>query len=123
MLAALALLPFTSNASARLDWDPMAAVFSGGADGTGALVVILSLAGSLFTFRFWCRGFCPVGAFFNLFNRLACHIGLSPARRHVACDLGIREAGDIDCLQCNRCTKEPGTRMTTGSNFTQKAQP
>ena len=123
VLAALALLPFTYNASARLDWDPMAAVFSGGTDGTGALVVILSLAGSLFTFRFWCRGFCPVGAFFNLFNHLACHIGLSPARRHVACDLGIREAGDIDCLQCNRCTREAGTRMPTGSNFTQKAQP
>lgn len=108
VLVAVALVLFAPVPDARLAWDPLAAAFSGRIEGAAGLLVALSLAGSLFTFRFWCRGFCPVGAFFNLFNRAAAVLGRVPPRRHAACDLGVRGPGDGDCLQCNRCVRGTG---------------
>jgi hypothetical protein len=63
----------------------------------------VSLAGALFYFRFWCRYFCPFGAFLALSNKLALLQRLAPRRRFEHCDLGVREEYDIDCIRCNRC--------------------
>ncbi len=115
VLAAVGLALFTPDAEARLAWDPLAAAFSGTMEGAAALLVAMALAGSLFTFRFWCRGFCPVGAFFNLANRVAALIGAAPARRYARCDLGVRGPGDCDCLQCNRCVRGKGLEATAAA--------
>jgi predicted membrane-bound spermidine synthase len=114
VLAAIGLVLFTADAEARLAWDPLAAVFSGSLDGAAALLVAMALAGSLFTVRFWCRGFCPVGALFNLANRMAALLGRVPARRYGACDLGVQGPDDGDCLQCNRCVRGMGLGSAAG---------
>lgn len=103
-LAVLAL--FTRVPASTLRFDPLVTAFSGHPEGAGALVAVLALAGSVVAFRFWCRVFCPVGAFFLLFNRAASFLGLVPARRYPACDLDVRGPADLECLQCNRCARE-----------------
>ena len=115
ILVAVALAAFAPDPAARLAWDPLAAAFSGRLEGLPAVLVGLALAGSLFTFRFWCRGFCPVGAFLNLFNRAAALLRLAPDRRYDRCDLGVRGAGDGDCLQCNRCVRGTGLDSARGA--------
>lgn len=100
---------FTRDPSAALAWDPLGTFYLGHFPGPAWAVIGLALAGSFLFFRFWCRVFCPVGAFFLLFNRLAGLLGLGPARRYPRCDLGVKGPADIECLQCNRCLREPGT--------------
>jgi len=76
----------------------------------------LTLVGSLFYFRFWCRYFCPAGAFLALGNKLALLQRLAPKRRFEHCDLGVREEYDIDCIRCNRCLtgQDTGVRRRGG---------
>ena len=108
-LLALTLLALFADAPASaLAWDPLAAAFARDGSGLTSPMVVLALAASVPVVRFWCRVFCPVGAFFNLFNRLAGLIGAVPARRYGACDLGVKGPDDLDCLQCNRCARGLG---------------
>lgn len=88
-----------------ISWDPLASVFSGGFSGVGWVVVLFVVIGSLFFFRFYCRIFCPVGAFFLLFNRIALALSLHPRRRYNICDLEVSGPQDGECLQCNRCLR------------------
>lgn len=107
VLALVVLVLFTRAPAEALRFDPLATVFSGRLEGAGAVVALLALAGSLVVFRFWCRVFCPVGAFFLLFNRIAAFLGFVPPRRYAACDLDVHGPADLECLQCNRCAREP----------------
>ncbi len=117
ILVLVVLALFVRVPTAALRFDPLVTAFSGRVEGVGAVVAALALAGSLVVFRFWCRIFCPVGAFFALFNRVASLLGLVPTRRYAACDLDVRGPADLECLQCNRCAREPpATRpMTRGA--------
>jgi len=113
VLTLVALSLFFGNPADAVGWDPLAAVFSGDFEGVAWIVIGLALVGSMFFFRFWCRVFCPVGAFFLLFNRVAGLLGLGPARRYHLCDLGVQGPHDIECLQCNRCVRESGEPVSS----------
>lgn len=63
----------------------------------------VSLIGSLFYYRFWCRYFCPLGALLSLFNKVRLLQSFAPKRQLKRCDLGVRHEFDIDCIQCHRC--------------------
>lgn len=53
-------------------------------------LLVLILAGSVFIPRFFCRYFCPLGAFYALFNRFAFY--------HMSVDYG-------KCTGCKKCEK------------------
>ncbi|NOZ00336.1 MAG: 4Fe-4S binding protein, partial [Deltaproteobacteria bacterium] len=106
LLALLVVSLFSAAPASAVGWDPLATVFSGKAAVVPWVIIGISLVGSAVFFRFWCRVFCPVGAFFLLFNRVAGLIGLGPPRRYQSCDLGVAGPADIGCLQCNRCVRD-----------------
>ncbi len=90
--------------------DPLVHAFSGRLAGPMLLLVVVVGLLSLFSFRFWCRTFCPVGALLSLGGRVGLALGLTPAKRYRACDLGARRDRDGECLHCNRCLT--GATMT-----------
>jgi polyferredoxin len=81
-----------------------------------SLIILSSLIASLFYFRFWCRYFCPFGAFLALSNKIALLQRFAPKRRLEHCDLGVKDEFDIDCIRCNRCLsgKDCGVRHASG---------
>ncbi|HNT88474.1 MAG TPA: 4Fe-4S binding protein, partial [Candidatus Hydrogenedentes bacterium] len=56
--------------------------------------------------RFWCRNLCPAGAFLALLNRPRILRRLSPPTHPARCDLGVRNAEELDCIRCDRCAHE-----------------
>lgn len=114
LLAMVFMMVLSADPMSWLKWDPLSSVFSGRVSGVVLLVIALALLGSALVFRFWCRFFCPVGAFFLLFNRTAGFFGLTPKRAYSACDLGITGSYDIECLQCNRCTRQKTEKVRQG---------
>lgn len=83
--------------------DPLQHVFAGKLSGAALVLVLVALALSLFSFRFWCRTFCPVGALLSLCGRIGLLVGLAPRKRYELCDLGATRDRDTECLHCNRC--------------------
>jgi polyferredoxin len=80
----------------------------------GGWMLVLGLAvllGSLVYVRFWCRYFCPLGAFLALGNKLALLSRFAPRRRLEHCDLGVRHAYDLDCIRCGRCLGGADTKL------------
>ncbi len=75
------------------------------------LVLALSLLGALLYYRFWCRYFCPFGAFLALSNKIALLQRFAPKRRFEHCDLGVKEEYDLDCIRCNRCLSGRDTHI------------
>jgi hypothetical protein len=110
----LALLLIGVWTSGDLVWglfNPMQHSFRLPWQGWMAGILVAVLVGSLFYYRFWCRYFCPFGAFLALTNKLALLQHLAPVRRYPHCDLGVKEAFDIDCIHCNRCLIGQDTRI------------
>lgn len=83
--------------------DPMQHVFGWNASGWMLAVLGVTLVGALFYVRFWCRYFCPLGAFLSLANKVALWPKPAPRRQIERCDLGVRAEHDVDCIRCNRC--------------------
>lgn len=84
--------------------NPMQGLFSNHLNGwLWGVTGIIALA-SLLYFRFWCRFWCPMGAFFAFFNKIALLESFAPKRRFNQCDLGVKHPFDADCIRCNRCT-------------------
>lgn len=81
----------------------------------GLIVLVLSVAGSLFYDRFFCKYLCPMGAFLGLINR----IGLYRVARNndtcthcMACDKAcpvnlrvesVAQVQSSECINCNLC--------------------
>ncbi|MCP3868505.1 MAG: 4Fe-4S binding protein [Gammaproteobacteria bacterium] len=112
LLLALLLIGtgLTGDASLAM-FNPMQHVFGGQWGSWMAGITGMAVIGSLFYFRFWCRYFCPFGAFLALSNKLALLNGMAPKRRFEHCDLGVREEFDIDCIRCNRCLTGKDTHL------------
>jgi len=83
----------------------------GGLGGWMLLLATAALLGSLVYVRFWCRYFCPLGAFLALGNKIALLGRLAPKRRFEHCDLGVRGEYDLDCIRCGRCLGGEDTRL------------
>jgi hypothetical protein len=84
-------------------FNPMQHFFAFQLDGWVLLITSISLIGALFYYRFWCRYFCPFGAFLAIGNKIALLRHSAPQRDFHHCDLGVEDDFDIDCLHCNRC--------------------
>ncbi len=99
-------------------FDPMQHLFGGRLSGWMLWLTGLVLVGALFHYRFWCRYFCPMGAFLALGNKLALLQGLAPKRRFEHCDLGVKGEFDLDCIRCNRCltARDTHVRRTTAAS-------
>lgn len=74
------------------------------------LLLVGFIAGSIFIYRFFCRFFCPLGALYGLFNKIA-FIGVKLDRDACTdcglcagtCKMDIRHVGDHECIQCGEC--------------------
>lgn len=112
VLAVLLIVVWITADNSWAAFNPMQYVFGGHFAGWIGAIILVSLLGSLIYVRFWCRYFCPAGAFLALFNKLALLNRFSPARRFERCDLGVRDEFDVDCIRCNRCIsgKDYGVR-------------
>jgi polyferredoxin len=86
-------------------------VFGGRVTGWMSVLALAVLAASLFYVRFWCRYFCPLGAFLSLTNKLALLERFGPRRRFEHCDLGVHHRFDVDCIRCSRCLSGTDTRV------------
>jgi hypothetical protein len=60
----------------------------------------------VFYSRFWCRYFCPAGAFLSLFNKIAFFSRLLPAKRYANCEYGLSFNDKLDCIYCDKCRFE-----------------
>lgn len=65
---------------------------------------------SIFIFRFFCRFFCPLGAIYGFFNRIAL-IGVKVDKNKCTdcgkcvsvCEMDIKRVGDHECINCGKC--------------------
>ena len=106
LLFLVVLTLFSKDPHGSLSFDPLVTSFSGALSGLPLVLLVVILVGSAVSFRFWCRYFCPVGAFFLLFNRIAKIVGIATKKRYSHCDLDVKGTYDIECLDCNRCRRE-----------------
>lgn len=86
--------------------DPLTTVFSRLREAWVLLLTVAIILVSFFYRRFWCRNLCPVGAFLSLLNLRNPLSRLFAKPRPSHCDMGLRRAGEADCLRCDRCRHE-----------------
>ncbi len=103
LLAFVLLVAWWTGESRHAAFDPMQHLFAWRLKGWLAVIAVVTLLASLVYYRFWCRYFCPIGAFLNLGNKLALAQWLGPKRRIEHCDLGVADDFDVDCIRCHRC--------------------
>ena len=111
LLAGMLIAVWLSGDTLWAAFDPMQQVFGGSMAGWMLVLAAAVLLGSLVYVRFWCRYFCPLGAFLALGNKLALLGRLAPRRRFEHCDLGVRGEYDLDCIRCGRCLGGSDTRL------------
>ncbi|MEA3275643.1 MAG: 4Fe-4S binding protein, partial [Pseudomonadota bacterium] len=111
LLAAMLIGVWVSGEGIWASFDPMQHAFGGSLMGWMLILLIAVLLGSLFYVRFWCRYFCPLGAFLALSNKLAFLEKIAPKRRFEHCDLGVRGQFDLDCIRCSRCVTGRDTHV------------
>ena len=84
---------------------------------TSKVVILVGFIGAaLFSYRPWCKVFCPLGGFLALFNRwslfhlrfqsgecVACNQCRSRCAMGVKVDLKVNTSGCIRCLECTTC--------------------
>lgn len=86
--------------------DPLVTIFGRHRESAVIMLAALILAASFFYRRFWCRNLCPAGAFLALLNGVQVLRRWLPHTDPARCDLGVRRAGELDCLCCDRCRHE-----------------
>ena len=97
---------FISRDHRTLKTEPLIEVFSGNTQRLLLWISGISLVGSIFYVRFWCRYFCPVGAFLSLLNGLAVLKRYMPAKKFGRCEFGVTGRSQLDCISCDRCRFE-----------------
>ena len=84
--------------------------------GTKAVILVAFLAAVVFTYRPWCKVFCPLGGFLALFNRVSlfhirfsstdcteCNTCRSRCMMGVKVDKAVNTPGCVRCLECVSC--------------------
>jgi len=84
-------------------WFAMTAVFAG-------TVMVLSF----FYRRFWCRYFCPAGAFLSVLGYLRSRFFSCRKLRPARCDLGVTGRDGTNCIKCDRCRLSETRRPEPG---------
>ena len=104
VLLALVVVLFGLTRDYRvLSADPLVTVFSSLWDRWALWLASGLVVLSFFFRRFWCRSLCPAGAFLALLGGVGILKRLMPHPGPARCDLGVRTAGELDCLFCDRC--------------------
>ena len=90
------------------------------------VLLICFLVGAVFAYRFFCRFFCPLGALYGLFNKIAL-VGVKLDRPKCIdcglcqskCKMDIRHVGDRECINCGECMSVCPTKAISwkGSKF------
>ncbi|MHC4238981.1 MAG: 4Fe-4S binding protein [Planctomycetota bacterium] len=111
ILFVLIILFFTSRNRTTLAVDPLISIFNlrFALDNPGSTmlwVVGITLAGSIFYTRFWCRYLCPAGAFLSLFNNAAVLKRFLPPKKFGRCEFGLTAKDNMDCIYCDKCRYE-----------------
>ncbi|MCX5772226.1 MAG: 4Fe-4S binding protein, partial [Candidatus Hydrogenedentes bacterium] len=100
--------------------DPLIAFFGSQADRLVAGLAFAALGISLVFGRFWCRNFCPSGAFLSLINGARLHLPvvrqIAPARFPGRCDSGVGGQNEMDCVCCDRCRDARQRPAQAGEN-------
>ncbi len=73
-------------------------------------LLVVFIVASIFIFRFFCRFFCPLGAIYGFFNRIAL-IGVKVEKDNctdcgkcvAVCKMDIKRVGDHECINCGEC--------------------
>ncbi len=102
---------FISRNHGTLAIDPLIKVFSlkvllSRSNTLLLLVAALALVGSIFYSRFWCRYFCPAGAFLSLFNKISLFARKLHAKHFADCEYGLSYNDKLDCIYCDKCRFE-----------------
>ena len=76
------------------------------------LLLVIFIVASVFIFRFFCRFFCPLGAIYGFFCRVAM-LGIKLDKNKCTdcglclsvCKMDIKHVGDHECIHCGACLK------------------
>ena len=73
-------------------------------------LMVSFLVATVFIYRVFCRFFCPLGAFYGLFNKIAIFgikldktACINCGKCISKCKMDIREVGDHECIMCGEC--------------------
>lgn len=88
-------------------------------------IIGLLAAAALFIYRPFCRFFCPLGAFYSLFNRIAVFGMQVDSRKCTACQRCVRSClmdckrvGDRECIVCGKCRQScPTEAISLGCKY------
>ena len=90
-----------------LGWDPLSILFALPPQSFRYYPIAIAIAvSSVFTYRPYCRFFCPLGAAFLLLGKFAPLARFFPIRILRVCDFGAKSAHDLSCIHCQRCCKK-----------------
>lgn len=106
LLALLVMVALAVPAAELERVDPLTRAFRAARSWDGISLLLLILVFGFIYRRFWCRAFCPVGAFLALLGRFQLLRRWLPRVRPGACDLGVQRVRELDCIQCDRCRCE-----------------
>lgn len=89
-------------------------------------LLVVFLVASVFIFRFFCRFFCPLGAIYGFFCKVAL-LGVKLDKEKCVscgkcveqCQMDIRHVGDHECIHCGKCISVCPTKAIrwSGSKF------
>lgn len=89
-------------------------------------LLVVFIVGSVFIYRFFCRFFCPLGAIYGFFCKVAM-LGVkldedkcvSCGKCVEQCQMDIRHVGDHECIHCGKCIDVCPTKAIrwSGSKF------
>ena len=95
-------------------------------------ILIVFIVSSIFIYRFFCRFFCPLGAIYGFFNKIAL-LGVKVDKEKCTdcgkcvsvCQMDIKRVGDHECIHCGRCVSvcsAQAIRWKGSKLFTQSAK-